>query len=69
MLEIAVISTNGVHLGIRYSKKSYLLQQNYLQRIHTDKTFDLSDQEKYISGFSNEFFILLTLKACNFAAY
>ena len=31
MLEIAVISTSGVHLGIRHSKKSYLLHQRYLQ--------------------------------------
>ena len=31
ILRITVISTSGVHLGIRYSKKSYLLQQKYLQ--------------------------------------
>ena len=31
MLEIAIISTSAVHLGIRYCKMSYLLQQKYLQ--------------------------------------
>ena len=34
MLEIAVISTSGAHLGRRYSKKFYLIQPKYLQCIN-----------------------------------
>ena len=58
---LVVKSTSAVHLGIRYSKKSYHLQQKYLQCRTQSQAVQL-----WLG--SRTFFKPPTSTACNFAA-